>query len=235
MQSFDESGDDFEEIADNSVVGYLEDRRIGILVDRNDALRSLHAHQVLNCAGDADSHIQLRRHGLARAADLPLHGEPAIVADGPRTGQFGAQGVGKFLDHRDVLGFLDASAYGDDDFRRAQIDRARRLAKEFERISADASGIELGRGLFDDGRSGFELIGTERARLDRREVERVAFEAYVRVDLALEKLPHGDQRTVVDAMPDYVADQDAVQCSGEFGGEVAHLAIGVGKDQPYFG
>src|SRR6478609_9857756 len=44
-------GDDcrcqFEQIALHAVVGDFENRRFGILVDRHDGARSLHAHQVL--------------------------------------------------------------------------------------------------------------------------------------------------------------------------------------------
>ena len=58
-------GNDFEEIADNSVVGDFKDRRIGILVNGNDALRSFHAHQVLNGSRDAHRQIKLWGNGLA--------------------------------------------------------------------------------------------------------------------------------------------------------------------------
>ena len=36
-------------------------------------------------------------------AHLPLHGQPAGVADRPRGGQFGAERVGQFLHQRDVV------------------------------------------------------------------------------------------------------------------------------------
>ncbi len=41
---------DLEQIAGNAVVGDLEDRRVGVLVDRHDGARALHPYQVLNRA-----------------------------------------------------------------------------------------------------------------------------------------------------------------------------------------
>src|SRR5215216_5512540 len=42
------------EVRDQAVIGDLEDRRVLILVNRDDHLGILHAGEVLNCAGDAD-------------------------------------------------------------------------------------------------------------------------------------------------------------------------------------
>ncbi len=44
----DERGRNLEEVAGNTVVGDLEDGRVGILVDGDDRARPLHAHHVLN-------------------------------------------------------------------------------------------------------------------------------------------------------------------------------------------
>ena len=82
---------DLEDVALNAVVGDLEDRRFGVLVDGDDRPRALHADEVLNRAGDAERDVELRRHRLTRAADLPLHRQPAVVADRPRRGQLGAE------------------------------------------------------------------------------------------------------------------------------------------------
>jgi hypothetical protein len=60
---------DLEQIADDAVVGHFEDRRVAILVDRDDRARSLHADQMLNRAGDAERHIQL---GRDRLPELPI-------------------------------------------------------------------------------------------------------------------------------------------------------------------
>src|SRR5215469_8459514 len=50
---------DLEQVADNAVIGDLEDRRLFILVDGDDHLRILHPGEMLNGAGDADSDIEL--------------------------------------------------------------------------------------------------------------------------------------------------------------------------------
>ena len=86
---------DLEQVADDAVVGDLENRRVGILVDRDDRVRALHADQVLDGAGDAEREVQLRRDGLPGAADLPLHRQPAGVADRPRRRELGAERVGE--------------------------------------------------------------------------------------------------------------------------------------------
>ena len=83
-----------------------------------DGLRPFHANQMLDGSGDADGEIELGRDGLAGAADLALHGKPAVVADGARGGEFGAERLGELLDERDVLLLADAAADGDDDAAR---------------------------------------------------------------------------------------------------------------------
>jgi hypothetical protein len=50
LHGFGEGGDDFKEVADDAVVGDIEDGRVGILIDGDDRLRALHADQVLNGA-----------------------------------------------------------------------------------------------------------------------------------------------------------------------------------------
>ena len=81
-----EGWDYFEEIADDAVVGYFEDRSILVFVDGDDALRALHTDEMLDGSADADGEVEFGCDGLAGAADLALHGEPAIVTDGTRGG-----------------------------------------------------------------------------------------------------------------------------------------------------
>jgi hypothetical protein len=71
--------------------------------------------RVLDGSADADGEVDFGRDGLAGAADLALHGQPAVVADGAGGGQFRAEGGGQLLDDREVGFFLDAAAYGDED------------------------------------------------------------------------------------------------------------------------
>src|ERR1700685_3167328 len=58
FEFFGECGDDFEEVADDAVVGYFEDGRVGVFVDRYDGARALHAHNVLDRAADSQREIQ---------------------------------------------------------------------------------------------------------------------------------------------------------------------------------
>jgi len=57
--------DDFKKVVNNTVVGHLEDWCLRILIDRNDAPRRLHAHQMLNRSRDSQGDIELRGDSLA--------------------------------------------------------------------------------------------------------------------------------------------------------------------------
>src|SRR4030095_8901749 len=82
---------DFEEISYDPVVGHFEYGRIFVLVDCNYRLGSLHAYQVLDGAGNINRDVHLGRDCLSGTAALTFHGQPAVIADRPRGGQFGAQ------------------------------------------------------------------------------------------------------------------------------------------------
>src|SRR5690349_4482209 len=79
-----ERGNDLEDVADDAVVGDLEDRRLLVLVDGDDRLRRAHAGEVLNGAGDADRDVQLRTHLPSGLADLVGVGTPPFVGHGAR-------------------------------------------------------------------------------------------------------------------------------------------------------
>ena len=106
---------DLEQVADHAVVGDLEDRRLFVLVDRDDRLRRLHAGAVLDRTGDAQRDVQLRRDGLTGLAHLELARVVAGVDRGARRADGGTQRVGQFLDHAEVLGAADATTTGDHD------------------------------------------------------------------------------------------------------------------------
>src|SRR5437868_11418907 len=59
-----------EEIADEAVIGNLKDRRLLVLVDRDDDLRILHAGEMLNGAGDTDRDVEIGSDDLAGLTDL---------------------------------------------------------------------------------------------------------------------------------------------------------------------
>src|ERR671922_648200 len=74
-----ERGDDLEEVGHDPVIGDLEDRRVGILVDGDDHLRRPHAGQMLDGARDAEAEIELWRDRPTGLADLEPVRPPASV------------------------------------------------------------------------------------------------------------------------------------------------------------
>src|SRR5580698_10918469 len=97
-ERFGQFGNRLIQIRDQAVIGDLEDRRVFILVDRDDHLGILHAGEMLDRAGDADRDIQFRRHHLAGLADLPIVRRIAGIDRGARGTDGGAKLVGERLD-----------------------------------------------------------------------------------------------------------------------------------------
>ena len=106
-------------------------------------LRALHADQVLDRAGDAEREVQLRRDRLAGAADLPLHRQPAGVADRARRRELGAERLGELLRDGDVLLLLDAAADRDDALGLRQIDRLLRFLERRFRLLTDRRRVDV--------------------------------------------------------------------------------------------
>src|SRR4051794_15042055 len=115
---------DLVQVAHDPEIGELEDRRVGVLVDRDDVLRGLHADLVLDRAGDARREVQLRGDGLARLADLRRVGVPAGVDHGARGGDGGvaAEGLGQVVAELEALGLAQAATAGDEDARALDVD-----------------------------------------------------------------------------------------------------------------
>ena len=84
-----------------------------------------------------DRDVQFGRDGLAGAAHLPLHGQPAVVADGARGCDFGAESRSKVLHEGEILGFLDAAAHSDNQRRGAQVDGLGGPAERLTRLGAN--------------------------------------------------------------------------------------------------
>src|SRR5579872_1895125 len=82
---------DLEEIAHKTVIGDLEDRRVLVLVDRDDDLRILHPGQMLDRARDPDRDVKLRRDDLAGLADLIVVGHEAGIDRRARRPDRGAE------------------------------------------------------------------------------------------------------------------------------------------------
>src|SRR5262245_20401899 len=111
-----ELGQDREQIADEAIVGNLEDWGLGILVDRDDYLGILHAGEMLDGARDTDGDVELRRHHLAGLADLVVVRHVAGIDRGSARASRRAEAIGKRLDQGlEVLARLHAAATGNDD------------------------------------------------------------------------------------------------------------------------
>src|SRR5262249_12879636 len=106
-------GSDVEQVADHTEVRDLEDRRLRVLVDRDDRLRGLHTGPVLDRAGDAQRDVQLRRHRLTGLADLVLRRVVTRVDRGPRGAHGRAERVGQLFDDLELLRRAHAAATGD--------------------------------------------------------------------------------------------------------------------------
>ena len=106
---------------------------------------------------------------LAGTAYLPFHGQPAVVADGPRGSQLGAQRLGELLDDGQVVLLLNAAAHRDNQGRRCQIHGLPGRPERLFRRAADLRTIELRCEDFDFARPGWKGIGAERPGLDRNE------------------------------------------------------------------
>src|SRR3954452_6397221 len=119
-------GDDLEQVADDAEVGQLEDRRLGVLVDRDDGLRGLHAGPVLDRTGDAHGDVELRGDGLAGLPDLEGVRVEAGVHRRPGGADRRAQGVRQALDDGEVLRRGDSAPTGDHDRGLGEL-RPRRL------------------------------------------------------------------------------------------------------------
>src|SRR4051812_46121196 len=74
-----EFGHDLEQVADQAEIGDLEDRRVLVLVDRDDRLAVLHAGEMLDRARNADRDIDFGGDDLAGLADLIIVGGIARI------------------------------------------------------------------------------------------------------------------------------------------------------------
>jgi len=59
VQDKNQSQINLEQVSNDAIVGNLEDRSLGILVDRHNYFTVFHTSEVLNCTRDADGYVQL--------------------------------------------------------------------------------------------------------------------------------------------------------------------------------
>ena len=74
-----------------------------ILVDGDDGLGILHAGNVLDGTGDAQSNIDAGMHGLAGLADLMVSRQPAFIGNGTGSTDNAAQGTSQLFGQGNAL------------------------------------------------------------------------------------------------------------------------------------
>src|SRR5258706_8066290 len=79
LHRFGERRQEFEDVADDPIVGDLEDVGVGILVHRDDHLARGHPSEMLDRTRDAERDVEVRCHRLAGLPDLLLIRAPAGV------------------------------------------------------------------------------------------------------------------------------------------------------------
>src|SRR3954447_7316792 len=143
LHGLGELGHDLVEVADDPEVGELEDRGVGVLVDRHDVLRGLHPHLVLDRARDPRGQVQLRRDGLARLADLGRVGVPAGVDHGARGGDRAAHRTRELLERLEALGLAEAATARDEDVGVLDVHVGAALLAALDHRGLEAVGREL--------------------------------------------------------------------------------------------
>src|SRR4051794_19880843 len=160
LHGLGELRDDLVEIADHAEVGELEDRRVGVLVDRDDVLARLHADLVLDRSADARREVELRRDGLARLADLGGVRVPARIDDRAGRGDRAAERAGELLERLEALGLAQAAAAGDQDVGVLDVDVGAALLAALDHPGPQAVGLEVDVEVLD-GRGAARLGGLE--------------------------------------------------------------------------
>src|SRR5690606_25481444 len=120
-------GQDLVQVAHDAEVDELEERRLLVLVDRDDRLRGLHAGPVLDGTGDARGDVELRGDRLAGLADLEGVRHPARVDGGAGGADRRTERVGEALDRGEVA--TGATATGDHDRGLGELGAPGRLAR----------------------------------------------------------------------------------------------------------
>src|SRR5688500_4111179 len=113
LDGFGQLGHDLVQIAHDPEVAELEDRRVLILVDRDDVLGVLHADLVLDRAGDAGGEIELRRHRLAGLADLRRVRRPAGIDDRAGRSDGATERFGELVCDGEIVRISESTARAD--------------------------------------------------------------------------------------------------------------------------
>src|SRR5579859_836488 len=118
---------DLKQIAHDAVVRDFEDRRVFVLVDRDDDLRRPHSREVLDRPGNTDRKVERRAHRFPGLTDLVGVWAPAGIDDGTRRpdGRAAAERLRQILQHLEVGGLLEPATAGNDDLRFGDVEHPR--------------------------------------------------------------------------------------------------------------
>src|SRR5215208_2097076 len=238
LHGLGELGHDLVEVADDPEVGELEDRGVGVLVDRHDVLRGLHTDLVLDRAGDAGGQVELRRDRLAGLADLGGVRVPARVDDGARgrDGGVAAEGLRQLVAELEALGLAETTAAGDEDVGALDVDVGAALLAALDHLGLRRERRELDLDVLD-GRAGGRVILLRLERVEaadddalvlvgRRRDARVAQDRALGGELAVYDVDLRDlhRHAGAQAGRQSGADLEAEQAAAEDGVLVALLA-----------
>lgn len=107
-------------IADNSVIGCLEERRLGIGIDYDNHLRLVDTRKVLDGTADACCDVQVGANGDACLADVFVVRAPANVADRTAARCGRAQSSRQFFNDSPILWSFQAATGRNHEFRLGQ-------------------------------------------------------------------------------------------------------------------
>src|SRR6185437_6770292 len=107
LERLDQRGEHLVHVAHDPEVRYREDGSLLVLVDGDDVLGALHAHQVLGGTRDPTGHVDRRLHRLAGLADLVRVRHPAGVDDGAAGTGGAVQQLCELFDHGVVGGLAE--------------------------------------------------------------------------------------------------------------------------------
>src|SRR5581483_2546027 len=220
---------ELHQICDDADRSRLKDRRLGVLVDRQEEGVALDAAEVLEGAADAESEIDLRLDGLSRGANLARLVEPFRVDDGARAGECGAHRFAQLFDERQVFLVADAAADGDEHLFLRDVDVAGFGLNELDEAAARRDSGH-GCGVVNELTSFRRLGGAEDAGANCDHGAPADVAVHVRADLAGVLLAHGFQRRPFDAVEaDDVRHIGRADLHRESGAEVEAEGV-VGKE-----
>ena len=116
LERFFQRGNSVKQVSNKAVIRNLENGCFFVLIDGNDDFTVLHARQMLDGTGNANSDIKLRRNDFTRLTNLIIVWNLASINSSARCANSGAKLVSNCVDDREVFTRPHAATTRDDDF-----------------------------------------------------------------------------------------------------------------------